>query len=622
VTHPAADDTDSVSGAPDGHPSYASAASGPFAPDPSQGETPVTATQTTSSTPAWRIAVIGVVAALAVGIGVVLGSGMLQSRATLIGSGASYVPATAPFYAEVRLEPSEAQDAALREFLGHFPEVEGIDLSQPLYAQLTAKLDEAIAEEGTDLSWSADVDPWFDGRVGVAVLDVPALTLDEAMPEPTMFGMPSTVALLGVTDRAAAQTSIDRIIAESEASVTFTQQEHSGVTINVDESSGAAYALTDDQLIIGLAVDDIVAALDAHASSSTTLSEAGSITSLTEALPDEWLAFGIYDFTDVLAGAFEGPAAASPGADVMRELLANQPMRGAMALTVEGDRVSVPMVSDPPTGSFAVTNADRGLADEVPGDALYYAEGGNVGASLGGVIGSLKESVGAMPDAAAQIDMVEAALGGDLEEQVAWMGDLATVAGFDGEEPWGGAIIVPTSMEDARRTMDQLSTFAGLATLDPSIGISVEERTVDDVEVTSLRWSDPSRPSEPPPPDMPMPFAPPEVVVEWAVTEDRVLLGVGDRFIERVLGQDSSGSLAETPRYSDAVAELGGPSNAGVTWVDLRGVRTALEAALGDLDSEGMYEAALPWLEPLDRIVAVSRIDGDVLSNESVLIVE
>src|SRR5918999_1374840 len=109
--------------------------------------------------------------------------------------------------------------------------------------------------------------------------------------------------------------------------------------------------------------------------------------------------------------------------------------------------------SDPPTGSFAVSNADRGLADEAPGDALYYAEGGNVGASLGGLIGSLKESVDSIPGAAEQLEMVESAMGGDLEEMVDWMGDAATVAGYDGEQAWGGAIIVPTSMEDARRTM-------------------------------------------------------------------------------------------------------------------------------------------------------------------------
>ena len=79
-------------------------------------------------------------------------------------------------------------------------------------------------------------------------------------------------------------------------------------------------------------------------------------------------------------------------------------------------------------GAFAVTNAARDLADEVPGDALYYSEGGNVGASLSGLVGSLKETAAEMPDAAGQLDMVEAALGGDIEEMVSWIGDVATSA--------------------------------------------------------------------------------------------------------------------------------------------------------------------------------------------------
>ena len=582
----------------------------------------MTAAQTSTSTPAWRVAVIGIVAVLAVGIGAVFGSAMLQTRTATIGSGASYVPATAPLYFEVRLEPSEAQDAALREFLGRFPEIEGVDLDQPLYSQLTAMLDEQIAVSGTDLSWSADVDPWFDGRVGVAMLEFPQAALDPTMTDPEMFGSPSVVVLGAITDPAAAQSSFDRILAASETEVTFTAQEHAGVTIQVDDSSGMAYALTDDQLLFATSADDIVAALDAHASSSTTLSEAGSITALTDALPDEWLVFGLYDFTDVIASAFEGPAADSPGADVMRDLMADQPLRGAMALTVDGDRVSLPMVSDAPTGALAVTNAERGLADEVPGDALYYAEGGNVGNSLSGLVRTLKEAAATMPDAADQLDMVEAALGGDIEEMVSWIGDVATVGGYDGEQPWGGAIIVPTDMEQARRTMDKLSTFAGLATLDPSIGITVDQHDVEGVEVTSLRWQDPNATTEP---DPAMPFAAPEVVVEWAVTDDRVVLGVGDRFVERALGQDAAGSLAETAGYSDAVADLGGSSNAGVTWIDLRGLRLALETAVGEMDPSGMemYETDIaPWLEPLDRFVSVVRLEGDFLRTDAVLLVD
>jgi hypothetical protein len=582
----------------------------------------LTATQTTTSAPAWRAAVIGVVAVLAVGIGIAAGAFLMSTRDIAIGSGASYVPATAPVYLEVRVEPSEAQDAALREFLGHFPGIEGVDLSQPLYGQLTAMLDEEVAATDSDFSWSADIEPWFEGRVGFALLEFPDAALDPTMPEAEVFGSTSAVVFVAITDPAAAESSLERIITESGQPVTFTDQEHAGVTIHVDEDSTAAYAVTDDQLLVATSADDIIAALDAHANSSTTLSEAGSITALTEGLPDEWLVYGIYDFTDVLASAFEGPAAASPGADVMRDLMTNQSLRGAMALTVDGDRVRLPMASDVPTGAFTVTNADRGLADEVPGDALYYAEGGNVGESLSSLVRTLKEALATMPEGAGQLDMAEGALGGNLEELVEWIGDVATVGGFDGEQPWGGAIIVPTDMESARRTMDRLESFAGLATLDPSIGITVEQRDVGDVEITSLTWHDPNASTEP---SEAMPFAPPEVVIEWAVTDDRVFLGIGDRFVERALGQDAAGSLAETAGYSDAVADLGGSTNAGVTWIDLRGLRLAVEATLGAMDPSGMemYETeVLPWLEPLDRFVSVVRVDGDVLLTDAVLLVD
>jgi Protein of unknown function (DUF3352) len=581
----------------------------------------VTTSQPVASVPGWRIAIIVGVGLLAIGIGIAVGAFMLTARGSAIGSGASYVPASAPFYFEVRLEPSEAQDAALREFLGHFPEIEGIDIAQPLYPQLTAKLDEQLAAEGAEVSWAADVEPWFDGHVGLALLDLPDAALDPTTPETPP--MPSAVVLLGMTDASVAQASIDRIIAASEMPVTFGEQEHAGVTIRVDEASGAAYALTDDQLLLAPAAADIVAALDAHASSATTLEEAGSIASLTDALPEEWLVFGLYDLTDLVAGVLEGGAAASPGADAMRDLLANQPVRGALAVTVDGDRISVPTVSDPPIGPLAVANAERGLADEVPGDALYYAEGGNVGASLSGLIGSLKEAAGSMPGGAEQLEMVESALGGDVEELVAWIGDAATVVGYDGEQPWGGAIIAPTSMEDARRTMDQLTTFAGLATLDPTIGITVEERDVEGVEVTSVRWSDPN--AAEPDPEMPLPVGAIELVAEWAVTDDRVLIGFGDRFVERVLTLDASESLAEVVRYRDAVAELGGPNNAGVTWLDLHGVRLALEGAFAAIDPAALevYETDIaPWLEPLDRLVVVARVEGEVLRSDSVLLVE
>jgi len=73
------------------------------------------------------------------------------------------------------------------------------------------------------------------------------------------------------------------------------------------------------------------------------------------------------------------------------------------------------------------------------------------------------------------------------------------------------------------------------------------------------------------------------------------------------------------------VADLGGSNNAGVTWIDLRGLRLALEPVFAELDPSSMdlYETeVVPWLEPLDRFVSVVRVDGDVLSTEAVLLVD
>ena len=583
----------------------------------------MTAAQPSSTVPAWRLAVIGLTGALAVGIGVALGSFLLGARTASLGSGASYVPASAPFYLELRLEPSEAQDASLRELLGRFPAIEGIDLDRPLYEQLGEAIDDAAGTQ-TELSWTEDVVTWFDGRVGLALLDIPAEAMapTDLTVEPVV---PSMVVLLGVEDRTAAEAAIGRLREEAGEGTTFTEQMHAGVSIQVaDTADGFAYALTDDQLIFSPAADDIAAAIDAHASSDTTLSEAGSITRLTDALPADWLVFGIYDFTDVMAAAFEAPGAASPGVDALRELMEHQPLRGAIAVTAEGDRVAVETASDPPTGPFAVTNADRRLAEMVPADVLYYAEGGNLGGTLTAIIGPLKEAVAAAPDGQQQLEMIETALGGDIEELVEWMGDAATVIGWDGEQVWGGAIIVPTDAEAAADTMSQLATFASLASLDPSIGIRVEEREVDGGTIISIRWSDPNASGQPDPMDPTMGLAPSEIVVEWLVTEERVLLGVGDRFVERIDGQDAAGSLAQEPRYRDAVAELGGASNAGVTWLDVRGIVAAVEAAVGDADTMmgAEFEAIGEWLAPLDRFVSVSRVDGDVLVGRSALLVE
>lgn len=565
-------------------------------------------TSATSAARRWRFAIIGAVAILAVAIGLATGSFLATSRASAVGAGADYVPATAAFYVEVQLEPSAEQDAALRDLLARFPTTGGIDLDRPLGDQLAELIDRLLAEDDLDLRWSEDVAPWTDGRLSVALLELPADAFDPMSDPTAMAEEPPMLVMLGVTDAEAARASVERMLAQADAPELATT-EHRGVTIHAADGEPGAYAITDDLLIAGPSAEDIVAALDARAG-GTTLAARDGIASLVAALPSDWLAFGVVDFTDAMTAALEADPSAS-GA-VMARILEHQSARTAFTVAASDEGFAFDSAGAPPTGPFAVENADRGLAASVPGDALYFSEGGAIGPALAELIAALKEAAATEPEAAEGIATAEAALGADLEELVAWIDDGAMAIGWDATEPYAGLVLVPSDSSAAERRLGQLATFARLAATDPETGISVEETTVAGASVTTIRWEASSMGGM----VMGMPA---ELTVQYTVGDDRVLVGVGERFVGRVLELDAADSLAAVNRYADAVAALGGPEASGTTWIDLAGIVSAVEASAGAM--LGADEEILDWLRPLDRIVGVARLEGDVLVQRSALLI-
>jgi len=569
-----------------------------------------------SRAPAWRATVIGLVALLAVGIGAALGAYLLGGRGAGMGAAASYVPADAPMYVELRVQPSAEQDAALRELLGWFPAIDGVDLERPLYEGLTERLDDLLASGGAELSWAQDVAPWFDGRVAFAMTDGTMLT----PPDDPMTAIPEIPAMLmlGVADRAAASDAIERILADAGAGMTFTDSEHAGFTIRESTQGFGAFVLTDDQLLIAMGGDAIRNALDAHAS-GRTLSGSQGMSDLTTELPADWLVLATYDMGGLMADALAQMGTESPEmTEAFESLLEEQPMRAAMSISASEDGIVMDAVSEAPTGAFAVENADRGLADEVPGDALFFSEAGNLGPSYEATIGALKDGLASDPAAAEQIRIAEAALGADLEELVSWIGDGAVVAGWDGTQWYGGMILVPTDMQAAERRLGQLGSFAELAALDPASGVTVTTADHESVTVTTIRWQ--------PPADAlggAAFLAPDGVVVEYAITDTRAFVGIGDAFVERVLAVEATGSLAVNPGYSEAVAELGGSTNTATTWLDLIRAREALEAMVATTEAHDGYVANVrSWLIPLQRLVSVARLEGDLVVTRAILYVD
>lgn len=566
--------------------------------------------QTRPAAPARRVAMVAALSVLAVVAGSVLGVVLLDPFASgaATGRGAGYVSADAALYVELRVEPVAEQDAALREFLGRFP-VTGLDGDAPLIEQLAEML---AGDAPTEISYAADVAPWFDGTVALAAYDLDSAGTPGAAPE--------GVALFGVKDHDAAVAATDRLRSHAaDDGATFTSSEHDGVTIwSTTDPAGQggaptlAYAIAEDQVVVSSDADQVIAALDVRGGDGEALAERSDVRRLLAELPDEWLVLAVIDSTDLA----DAQGASSP----LAALLAGQPTLSALTVVAQADRLVVDQVADAPTGALAPENADRGLAAQVPADALAYVDGGNVGAWLAALVDAIAASVPADPAAEPGMGVNEL-LGDDPARLVRWIGDGAGMVGWRDGRLYGGLVLIPDDAEEAAERLDDLVGLARLGAFDPESGITVTDETIAGEPVTTIRWSSGAEA-----PAGALPMLGGDIVVQLNVALERVLIGIGDEFVARVLTLDADESLATTDRFSELVDELGGSENAGVVWVDLATARDAFESAVIDADGLGAfdgYEADIrPWLVPLDRAAVVSRIDGDLLKSRWVLIVE
>jgi hypothetical protein len=487
--------------------------------------------------------------------------------------------------------------------------------------QVTGLIDDELAAEGLEVSWGEDVAPWFDGRVAVAITEYGALaTQPDPMAEPSELP-PGILMIVGVRDADAADAAIERLVDASGGSPP-TATDHGGVTIwtLADEEATGSYAITSDSLIVGGSVEDVAAAIDRGDDMSGGLAGNEGIGRLAAALPQDWLVLAVANGEAVLAGAGADLEAQAPEMAALLELMGDQALTSVTAVSASGEGLVVDVASTAPSGDFAVENSMRGLADQVPADALFFADGGNVGPPLARFAAALRESLATVPEVSEGLDQTEAALGAGLDELVAWIDDAAMVGGWDGDQPYGGLILIPSDPSEAERRIDSLLTVARVATLDPTSGIAISEETVSGAEVTTIRFDVPELGVDAGGPTM-------GLAVQVAVSDTRVVIGLGDRFVRTVLELDASESLGADDRYTTTVAQLGGDANVATAWVDLAGIREALEGAL---DGAGLldggifdYEADVqPWLLPLDRVASVSRLEGDLLIQHAVLVVE
>lgn len=554
----------------------------------------------------WQLAVIGAVVALAAGIGLVLGFTLVGQRgAGALGIAASYLPADTVMYGETRLDLSPAQAGSLRAILHRFP---AADEDMVFLDVIGDALDQGFTAAGSSLTYDKDVAPWFDGRVAFAALDYPvAATMD-----PSNQTLPSVAAMLGVKDAAAASAFGDalRALGSSQSGVTLTSSQHAGVTIwsSAEPSNanvGFAYAVTADELLIANDRDTVETLLDSHAGSQS-MATRQDLQQLIGHLPTDWLGFFAVDTRQMVEQLRAQLESSDPSvAALLDPYIAQVPALAVGSLTLEDDAVVLNGASSLPSGDFAPANSRRDLAGRVPADTLFFADGAQVGDGLSRVIISLKAALAAQPggnDVVSQVKQAESALGANLEDFVSWIGDGALAVGATNGVPYGGLVLKADDVAAATKRLDQLRALAALGS-DQSVSVTTE--TVAGVDVTTIRAATDVGPGA----DMGMP----ETVVQYAIKDGTVLIGFGDQFIGRSLGLAEADSLAATPRFQQAVARFGGDDNAGTTFVDLAGIRQAVEHSMGPMLPSDYAQQIKPNLEPFDYLANVQQVEGGVL---------
>jgi hypothetical protein len=110
--------------------------------------------------------------------------------------------------------------------------------------------------------------------------------------------------------------------------------------------------------------------------------------------------------------------------------------------------------------------------------------------------------------------------------------------------------------------------------------------------------------------------------VQYTVTDDRVVIGLGEKFVTSVLDTTDASSLAGQQRFRDAASAAGGSTDEAAFWLDLAALRNAVVSAL-PADAAAQYHTqAETWVKPFDYMIAVSQASGSTLTNRSVIAVK
>ena len=516
----------------------------------------------------------------------------------------AYAPADSITYGELRLDLPGSQQAELAKVMAAFP---GFDDKAAFPAKLNEALDQLVGKaSGGKQSWQTDIDPWFGRQLSLSAGPLPASITD--------VGASRGLLLASVTDAPKARAWAAKLVADMGG--TTATETYNGVTVTtVTPPEGVAgtvagqaglhpaYAVVGPVLAIG-DVTSVKAAIDTKGTGG--LNTVAQFKTAEASVSGDRLAFGYVDTKAVVDGAKSLAGAAS---SAMPALPANAgdlvPPWSAAALRVEDGSFVIDTRNPHVAKLGPATVAKSTLPSVLPPTTVALAEGHDVGLALT----RLKDLAADEPDLKDGVKQLEDALKivGGWDAIVGWMGEAGVAVTRDGDSIGGGIVVAPTDKAAAERLLTQLRGFADLA--GGAAGIKITDETYNGTTITVIELggigglagaaTDGAL------------TVPSDLKISYAVTDNVVVIGYGTEFTKGVIDAAAGDSLADTSRFAAALKQVGA-EHASLFWLDVAGIRDAIETQL-PADQKTRYEAdAKPYLQALDSVIGTYAPSDDL----------
>jgi hypothetical protein len=542
----------------------------------------------------WLVALVATVMLVVSGSGLVVfaQSGTGESR------GPQFVPADAAVYVEARTDLPGDQAEALPQFMTAFP---GFADAGSFGLKSDQLLDD-LFDEATDgaMSYSGDLKDFLTGEMGLAVMDI----------ESAMNGDdPAMVIGIAISDRAAAQSFLDLMLAGQDGDDARTEETYGAAQIVSDDST--AVALTDEWILISPSVDDIKASVDILAGTAPSLADDPDFVNAFSRLPASRLgaaymnlqSFGsILDMAGLMASGQAGME--MPTTD----LAAMLPKDMAAYLAVEADRMTLEAFITPGEGTPAVAVGDSELAMLFPADTQLYLETRELGMTVENSLNSVFQMM--EEDAMEQVAPIESMLGEPLPTFLDFVADAGVGAGLSSDGLWLGIAAEVTDEEIAAERIERILSIVRLMGSGAEAGIEIDETTVGDTEVTVI-----TVPIDDAMAGSGLPISIGDTI-SVALNDGTMLMGTGD-FVESALTGASVDSLGASAGYTDALAA--DTVNTGVLYANIGSLLAELDPMISMMVPE--WSDVQPYATALDRLIAVGTAEDDVLGARMTVIV-